>query len=200
MALRSKLALAAFTGVLAFALALTLLLSTRAEGGAPPPELVSVANRGTPVAPTAGVQAVLERTKTADGTLKRLGKESDTTFYSVEDTAERGDCYGVARGVGAAHMLNSLTCGSAFPSVDTPVLDASVYEATSTGARFDQLKGWTVDRVATIELRDKEGRTLAELAPTSNFYYLPREQMPVDGVQLVARDGTGVEIWRIEAS
>jgi hypothetical protein len=197
MTARSKfpLALVATIAILGFALA--LFLSTRAEGGAGSPELVGVRNAGVPVAPTAAVRGVLVHTDTADGTLLRLGKKYDTTFYRVEGTNKRGDCYGVARGEGAAHRINSLRCGGDFPSLDNPVLDASVFEAAiGSPAQYDQLKGWTVDRVALIQMQTRSGETLVERAPTGNFYYVPRSQVPDGGVRLVALDATGSIIWQ----
>jgi hypothetical protein len=197
MALRYKVSLV-FAAVAVLGVALALLASTRAEGGAATAGLVGVSNVGERVTPTAGVQGVLEHTKTADGTLLRLGKKYDTTFYRVEGTDKRGDCYGVARGEGAEHRLNSLRCGDNFPTLDRPVLDASVFARRTDGpARFDQLKGWTVDRVALIQLRNKVGETLVEQAPTDNFYYVPRSQMPEHGVRLVALDEAGSVIWQI---
>lgn len=197
MTVRSKLSLAVVATIATLGFAFALFLSTRAEGGAGSSELVGVSNVGVPVAPTAGVRGVLDHTRTADGTLMRLGKRYDTTFYRVDGTEERGDCYGVARGEGAAHRLNSLRCGEQFPSHDTPVLDASVFEVpTGSLAQFDQLKGWTVDRVALIQLQNKSGETLVEQDPTGNFYYVPRSQVPDGGVRLVALDATGSVIWQ----
>lgn len=197
--LRSKASLLLVAAVAASGVVLALLLSARAEGGGSPPELVGMSNRGVPVQAAAGVKQVLEQTGTADGTLKRLGAKGDATFYLVEGTAHRGDCYGVARGAGPDHRLNSLTCSRQFPSGAMPVLDSSVYEETAGGARFDQLKGWTVNRVASIELRNEAGVTLLRRVPTDNFYYVPREVMPSDGVELAALDRAGSTIWAIEA-
>ena len=197
MTLRYKVSLA-FAAIAVLGVALALFASTRAEGGATSTELVGMSNHGVRVTPTAGVQAVLERTKTADGTLLRLGKKYDATFYRVEGTDTRGDCYGVARGEGAEHSLHSLSCGEGFPSLDRPVLDASVFRKLHDGpARFDQLKGWTVDRVALIQLQNMSGETLVEQAPTDNFYYVPRSQVPDHGVRLVALDEAGSVIWQI---
>lgn len=197
LTLRYKVSLAV-AAIAVLGVALALLASTRAEGGAASTELVGVSNLGVRVSPTAGVQGTLEYTNTADGTLLRLGKRYDATFYRVEGTDARGDCYGVARGEGAEHRLNSLRCGEDFPSLDRPVLDASVFEKpTDSPARFDQLIGWTVDRVALIQLQNTSGETLVEQAPTDNFYYVPSGQVPDHGVRLVALDEAGSVIWQI---
>ena len=139
--------------------------------------------------------------QTADGDLLRLGEKYDTTFYRVEGTGAHGDCYGVGRGEGAEHTLHSLGCGedeADFPSLDRPVLDASVFRGIWGGpSHFDQLKGWTVDRVALIQLQNKSGETLVEQVPTDNFYYVPRSLVPDGvGVRLVAFDEAGSVIWQ----
>src|SRR5262245_58102803 len=178
MTVRYKISVA-FAAIAVLGVALALFASTRAEGGAASAEPAGVSNLGERVTPTAGMRWVLDRTnKQPTATFLRLGEKYDTTFYRVEGVEGRGwrgDCYGIGRGEGAEHTLHSLSCGDDFPSLDRPVLDASVFRGTlDTPGHFDQLAGWTVDRVALIQLQSRSGETLVEQVPTDNFYYVPR--------------------------
>lgn len=191
--MRRAILLIAGVFALAAAGAGVLILTDSAGSADPPRDLVTMSNDGSRVDPSPDMRRVLERVGLAQEQVKLLGRRGATSFYSLGNTSDRGNCYGI----GMTHdSLNGITCGRQFPA-SAPVIDSSIVEEnTITGSiRFDQVAGWAVDRVVAVALFDAAGAELLRAPVDGNVYFVDRGDMPAATTKIVAIDRAGHSVW-----
>ena len=192
---RRLIILATVAAGLAVAVPLALLLGGTATGSTPGGRFAEISNGGQAVAPGPNQQRELQivgainarRLALRDGrTFYRLARRDGTVCYSVNTTS-------VEDRIGGAMCPLTAT---AFPSAARPILDFSLFEATSHVRGNMYLvdgQGFAADGVASVALLDESGRRIARAPATGNVYALdvPPGQVATT-IAAYADDGTEV--------
>ncbi len=178
------------------ALALGLVLATRAPSSPPPADLQTVSNHGTPATVTSAMHQTLDRARITDGTVELLGTTEGMAFYRIARPS-LGTCYAIGQPGGD---LGLLTCPPHEVGQGGPVLDESISAREAGGAPyFDQVEGWAADGVKAIRILDESGNRLRDVPVSNNTYFLGRDSMPRGATQLAAIDVRGNTVWTSQA-
>ena len=185
---RRALALAAIT-----VLALIAAVFTATRGGASERGALSrLSNEGRPVALVRG--AVWRRDGIGHASL--LAIRGTRALYRLE--SNEGPCVG-AGPADTPGKLGTVDCPRGpFPTAALPVLDLSVYEATSHDSRevsLYRVEGVAADGVAAVAFLRPNG-TVALSVPVHANVYEASSIPPGPIASVVAYDAAGKELWR----
>jgi hypothetical protein len=183
-----KLALAVLLLIAAAAATAVATRTGASERGA----LSRLSNDGRPI--------MLENTEIA----RRLGAHQAVllavrggrAYYRVEGSG--GTCYATGQ-AGELGTISAADCPrGVFPETARPVLDFSVYEATTRGRREVSLyraEGIAADGVAAVAFLRPDGTVALTVPVRGNVF---AEASPPHGLiaGIVALDATGRELWR----
>jgi hypothetical protein len=188
MSRRRALALAAVTVLAVIGAVAAATRSGASERG----PLSRLSNEGRQVAVVRG--AVWRHAGVGHASL--LATRGTRALYRLESNA--GPCVG-AGPANAPGKLGTVDCPRGpFPTAALPVVDLSVYEATSHESREVSLyraEGVAADGVATIAFLRPNGTVALKLPVTANVYEASAiPQGPIASV--VAYDAAGKELWR----
>jgi hypothetical protein len=185
---RRALALAAVTVLAALAAVFAATRGGASERGA----LSRLSNEGRPVALVPG--PVWRRAGV--GHLSLLAVRGTRALYRLE--ANTGPCVG-AGPANVPGKLGTVDCPRGpFPTAELPVLDLSVYEATSHESHEVSLyraEGVAADGVATIAFLRPNGSVALKVPVNANVY--EASSIPPGPIAtVVAYDAAGKELWR----
>jgi len=126
-----------------------------------------------------------------------LAERDGRAYYRI--TGSHGTCYGAGPGRQVGLITGEECPEGTFPTRERPVLDYSVYEATSRD-RSDSLslfraEGFAADGVASVAFVGPAGDVVLSLPVRANVFAAKvNGRRPVS--RLVAYDSSGREVWR----
>jgi hypothetical protein len=178
--------------VVAACVAVVALAATSAQGTTDRSRLSSLTNGGRePALVGAAMRAELRRAG-ATATGRIVARRDGKTFMEFHRAGD-GNCYGIEKRRAARF---SFTCWPDFPSPAHPILDQSVFGA-STGdpIHLIEAQGFAADGVAAIAVEDATGTTLARIPVVANAYSLRGPSNAA--VRLVALDVDGRVLFAV---
>lgn len=128
----------------------------------------------------------------------RLGRRGNRVFYRLVPEGGAGSCFSVST-VARGDIGGAGCPAGPFPTPDSPVLDMSIYEATSHEAPVLTLfraEGVTADGVADVDFMGPTGSRIVRAVVVNNIYSIntpPRSE--VRG--LVAHDASGRVVFQV---
>jgi hypothetical protein len=195
---RGLLVLAAVAAGLAVAVTLAILRGGPATGSTPGGRLAQISNDGEAVAPGPNQQKELRIVGAVDA--RRLALRNGRAFYRLV-RRDGSACYSVNT-TSVQDRIGGVMCptsATAFPSPGRPVLDFSVFEATSHergDVHVVDGQGFAADGVASVALLDESGRVIARAPAAENVYTL---DVPTGAVAttIAAYADDGTEVARV---
>jgi hypothetical protein len=180
---------------LAVAVLLALLRDGTATGSTPGGKFAQISNDGQAVAPGPNQQRELQIVGAVAA--RRLARRDGRSFYRLA-RRDGSDCYSVNT-TSVEDRIGGAMCpmtATAFPSSARPILDFSLFEATSHvrgNLHVVDGQGFAADGVASVALLDESGRLIARSPATDNVYTLdvPHGQVATT-IAAYADDGTEV--------
>jgi hypothetical protein len=126
-----------------------------------------------------------------------LAQRADRAFYRI--TGPHGTCYGAGPATQVGFVTGEECPAGTFPTRGLPVLDYSVYEATSHdragGLSLFRAEGFAADGVASVAFMRPSGQVALRLPVRGNvFFSAAPPRGPI--ATLVAYDASGQEVWR----
>jgi len=156
--------------------------------------------RGLEVAVTAGDFWALQRLSQFGQSLEEvllLSGQNSRVFYRVTNRAG-ADCYALGPVLPTERRLERIQCAPEFPSRIRPVLDFTTLKQTSSdpdSARVWRSEGIVSDSVADIAFQTPGGELVGLTRVVDNAYSV-NPVPPMRVTAIVARDRTGMVIWR----
>lgn len=192
---RRMIILATIAVGLAVAASVALLRGETATGSTPGGKLAEISNRGQAVVPGPNQQRELHIVGAVDAS--RLARRDSRSFYRLA-RRDGSVCYSINTTDVEDHIGGAMcpTTATAFPSPARPILDFSLFEATShVRGQLHVVNGQGIaaDGVASVGLLDENGRLIVRAPATDNVYALdvPQGQVATT-VAAYADDGTEV--------
>lgn len=125
-----------------------------------------------------------------------LAKRANRAYYRI--TGSHGTCFGAGPAEKVGFITGEECPAGSFPTRGRPVLDYSVYEATSHdrngGLALFRAEGFAADGVVSVAFLRPNGEVALSIPVRGNVFSAPAPRGVV-GV-LVAYDSTGQEVWR----
>jgi hypothetical protein len=197
--MRRRLIIIAVAGCgLAIAASLAFLRGGNATGSTPGGKLAEISNSGQAVAPGPNQQKELQIVGAISA--RRLALRNGRAFYRLA-RRDGSVCYSVNT-TGVDDRIGGTMCphaDSTFPSPSRPILDFSLFEATSHVRGDTHLitgQGFAADGVASVALVDETGHVIARAPTSSNVYTLDVPEGDV-ATAVAAYDDDGTEVARI---
>lgn len=195
---RRMILLTVAASVLATAGSLAFLRGGDATGSTPGGKLAEISNSGQAIAPGPNQQEELQIVGAMSA--RRLALRDGRAFYRLA-RRDGSVCYSV-NATRVEDRIGGTMCphtASAFPSPARPILDFSLFEATSHvrgDTRVVNGQGFAADGVASVALLDETGQMIAR-APTSNNVYTLDVPDGDVATAVAAYDEHGAEVARI---
>jgi hypothetical protein len=120
------------------------------------------------------------------GTVSVLSSRGERTYYRVGNNAGP-DCFAVGVATLTHPALGQVICSPTFPSVETPILDFTVFH----NGRVWRSEGVVADGVASVVFRLGDGSTTARTYVSENVFQIPGSDHDPTITGLIGLDAEG---------